>query len=90
MRKAYDKILAGIVSLLFLIMFSVSLNISASSEFAPPEGNFIVSSKKTTLVPGVVETEVIYNTADGQNPVSGFIVDINLGSSVNIVATLSA
>ena len=54
--------------------------------FTPPPGYHVISSKKSTIVPGVEETEIIYNTPDGQNPVSGFLVDINLGSSVNIMA----
>src|SRR5690554_4479081 len=54
-------------------------------DFIPPEGSFVVSKKETTIVPGVVENEIIFNTPDGQSPVSGFLVDINLGSSVNIM-----
>lgn len=76
----------GIISLLIMLMFTGTREVQASADIVPPEGSFIVSSKKTTLVPGVVESEITYNTPDGSNPVSLFIVDINLGSSVNIMA----
>ena len=85
MKKSFFKLLV-VFFIISLLSTTLDLNVMASYEFIPPEGNFIVSSKKTTLVPGVVETEIIYNTPDGSNPVSGFMVDINLGSSVNIMA----
>jgi len=89
MKKSYQKILAGILIALIALMISVSKNVAkvlADNEIIPPEGNFIVSLKNTTIVPGVTETEFIYNKPDGSNPVSGFIVDVHLGSSVNIMA----
>ncbi len=85
MKKVYSKVIVALL-LLFLFMFTMDVSVMANSGFMPPKGHHIVSTKKTTLAPGVVESEIIYNTPDGSNPVSGFIVDINLGSSVNIMA----
>lgn len=86
-KKFFISLLSFI--LIFLITSTiVSQRKMRAYDFIPPEGSFVVSKKQTQIVPGVVETEVIYNTPDGQNPVSGFLVDINLGSSVNIMVAL--
>jgi len=86
MKKNCLRFLVALVYLLIVLLSGTSHIATANGEIIPPEGNFVVSLKKSTIVPGVVETEFTYNKPDGSNPVSGFIVDINLGSSVNIMA----
>ena len=86
MSKKIKKIF---ISMFFMVFFVFSLSFShikAVSNLDLPDGNHIVSAKRTRIVPDVVENEVIYNTKDGKNPVLGFLVDINLGSNVGIMA----
>ena len=53
MKKVYSKVIVALL-LLFLFMFTMDVSVMANSGFTPPEGNHIVSLKKTTLAPGVV------------------------------------
>lgn len=86
MNKKVKKIFISMFLMVFFV-FSLSFShIKAVSNLDLPDGNHIVSAKRTRIVPGVVENEVIYNTKDGKNPVLGFLVDINLGSNVGIMA----
>src|SRR5690554_4593494 len=80
------RVLLGLTTLALLFTLSFNSKLIAASDITPPEGNFIVSHKKTELIPGVEENEIIYNNSSGTNPVSGFAVDVKLGSNVGIMA----
>lgn len=87
--RNFKRFILGLTAIVLLFVFSFNKKIVVASDFIPPgDGeNFVVSHRKTELVPGVVENEVIYNDSTGKNPVSGFLVDINLGSNVGIMAS---
>ncbi len=85
MKKYFKNFILILLAVVFLFLFSAQTSV-VTYGLEVPEGNHIVSTKKTNIVPGVVENEIIYNKPDGKSPVLGFFVDINLGSSVNIMA----
>lgn len=77
--KNTKRALFSIVFLVVLFAFTYNVKVSAN-EFIVPDGNFVVSHKRTELAPGVLENEVIYNNKAGTNPVAGFLVDIDLNN----------
>ena len=88
-----DGLLKRFVSRSLVLVLIISLCISypntlkvAGSNVTPPPGSFLISNKKTNIVPGVIESEINYNTVDSANPVHGFLVDINLSDNVGIMA----
>lgn len=76
-------LLLMVVTVLVMI---TSYNKIIASDFKPPEDYFVVSEKTSNIVPGVTEREVIYNSEDLKNPVTNYVIDINLGSNVGIMA----
>src|SRR5690625_93687 len=86
--KNIKRLLLGVTSIILLFVFSLNSRIIIATGFTPPENHFVISEKNSQIVPGVMEKEVIYNNATGENPVSGFVVDVNLeAEGVNIMAS---
>ncbi len=78
-KSALSVLLAVCLAIPTSLVFPTKAQ-AATKDFVTPEGLYLISSKEYAIAPGIKETQVITNTADGNDQEAGFAVTIDLSN----------
>ena len=87
MGKQVKKFGKSALSVLLAVCLAIPTSLAfptkaqaATNGFVTPEGLYLISSKEYAIAPGIKETQVITNTANGKDQEAGYAVTVDLSN----------